>query len=244
MMGRANIERPIASVPPPVFWLVTVGFLLQLIWHGLHPVTTPQAEDLPAPPEISSLRLASMGDPLVLSKLLMLWLQIFDNQPGVSIPFQALDYSRIESWLERILALDPRGQYPLLAASRLYGEVSDPVRQRRMLDFVYEKFQEDPARRWPWLAHGVIVAKYQLKDNILALKYARAIADNPFRGEIPQWAQQMQIFVLEDMGELESARLLIGGLLDSGQITDSHELRFLNGRLKLIENKQKIKSRE
>ena len=43
-----------------------------------------------------------------------LYLQAFDNQPGVSIPFRDLDYRRVTQWLETILALDAAGQYPLL----------------------------------------------------------------------------------------------------------------------------------
>jgi hypothetical protein len=44
----------------------------------------------------------------------------------------------------------------------------------------------------------------------------------------------MSIFVREDMGETEAARILIGGLLDSGHITDPHEFRFLSERLDLL----------
>ncbi|MGH8569384.1 MAG: hypothetical protein ACREXU_15605, partial [Gammaproteobacteria bacterium] len=43
--------------------------------------------------------------------------------------------------------------------------------------------------------------------------------------------QQMRIFVLADIGEVEAARLLIRKLLDSGRITDPHEIRFLSERL-------------
>ena len=234
---RRPSQRPLSCVPSRVAALLGAGLLLQVAWHGAQPPPQPRAEDLPPAPQAAVLRLTSLGDPLALSKVLMLWLQVFDNQPGISLPFRDLDYARVEAWLERILDLDPRGQYPLLAASRLYGAVPDPRRQRRMLDFVHEKFREDPARRWPWLAHAVYVAKYQLRDLPLALKYARALADNPGRGEIPHWAQQMQIFVLEEMGETEAARVLIGALLDSGRITDPHEFRFLTGRLRLLEEK-------
>ena len=41
----------------------------------------------------------------------------------------------------------------------------------------------------------------------------------------------MEVFILEDMGELEAARIMLGGLLESGQITDPGELRFLRHRL-------------
>jgi hypothetical protein len=165
----------------------------------------------------------------------MLWLQAFDNQPGISIPFRELDYARVEAWLARILDLDPRGQYPLLAASRLYGEVPVPEKQRPMLDFVHDRFLEDPDRRWPWLAHAAIVAKHRLGDLPLALRYARAVTDHATGPGVPAWARDMTILVLEDMGELEAARLLIGGLLDSGRVTDPHEARFLDRKLRELE---------
>ena len=41
----------------------------------------------------------------------------------------------------------------------------------------------------------------------------------------------MTIAVLEDMGELEAARVLIGGLLHDGRLRDAHEIRFLEQRL-------------
>jgi hypothetical protein len=168
----------------------------------------------------------------------MLWLQVFDNQPGISIPFMALNYARVTAWLERILSLDPRSQYPLLAAARLYGEVPDPQRQREMMDFVYRKFMEDPNNRWRWLAHAAVVAKHQLGDHALALKFARAIADNTRASGVPSWARQMHIFLLEDAGELAAARTLIGGLLASGKIRDPHEIRFLQERLEALERRE------
>ncbi|MCI0400336.1 MAG: hypothetical protein L0Y67_02065 [Gammaproteobacteria bacterium] len=169
---------------------------------------------------------------------MMLWLQAFDNQPGISIPFKDLDYDKVTGWMELILELDPRGQYPLLAASRVYGEVPVEGKQRHMLDFVYRQFLLDPNRRWPWLAHAIYVAKHRLKDLPLALKYARAMTLYARGDNVPQWARQMEIYVLEDMGEAEGAKVLIGGLLESGTITDPHEIRFLTERLKRIEEEK------
>jgi hypothetical protein len=45
----------------------------------------------------------------------------------------------------------------------------------------------------------------------------------------------MEIFILEDMDELETARLIIGGYLQSGSVKDPAELRFLEERLKQLE---------
>ena len=176
---------------------------------------------------MAALRLISLGDPLVTARGLMLWLQAFDNQPGISIPFAALDYDKLRGWLARILALDPKGQYPLLAASRLYAQVPVPEKQRAMLAFVYEQFFHDPDRRWPWLAHGVIIARHDLQDLPLALKYAQGITQHATGPGVPYWARDMSILILEDMGEPERARALIGELLERGDITDPGEIRFL-----------------
>jgi hypothetical protein len=49
----------------------------------------------------------------------------------------------------------------------------------------------------------------------------------------------MHIYALEDMDEVESAKILLGGLLESGAITDEHELWFLQERLKKLEEQAK-----
>lgn len=228
-------ERSWHEVPAMALWLLVAGLLLQLGWHAAQPRPQAEASALTAPPSLNVLNAASLGEPVTLARFLTLWLQAFDNQPGISIPFRELDYGRVIHWLERILQLDPRGQYPLLAAARLYGEVPVPDKQRQMLAFVYQQFLLDPNRRWPWLAHAVFVAKHLIKDQPLALKYAEALArDAP---AAPEWARQMRIFVLEDMGELEAAKVLLGGLLDSGQIKDPAEINFLSLRLEELKQR-------
>jgi hypothetical protein len=45
----------------------------------------------------------------------------------------------------------------------------------------------------------------------------------------------MEIFILEDMNELEAAKVMLGGLLATGRLRDAEERRFLQGRLEEIE---------
>lgn len=227
-MTRPQVAAP---VPRPVRLLLIVALAAQIAWHAT--LRPPQAmgHDLPLPPSGVVLDVLALGEPAVFAKLLMLWLQAFDSQPGLSLPFARLDYARLEQWLARILALDPQAHYPLLAASRVYAEVADPDRQRLMLEFVHAAFREDPAARWQWLAHAVFVAKHRLRDRDLALRYAVDLAILTDPGAVPSWARQMRIFVLEEMGELEAARVLLGALLASGEVTDPAERWFLSDRL-------------
>ena len=217
------------KAPTPIFLAVA---LAAQVWVGAHhPKPDASAQALPAAPAAGFLRVTALGEPIALSQMLTLWLQAFDNQPGVSIPFLALDYGRVESWLDRLLSLDPRTQYPMMMAAHFYGQVPDTTKQRQMLAFLHRRFLEDPNHRWRWLAHSVVMAKHRLKDLPLALRYAEALAANATHPSVPGWARQMRIFLLEDLGEMEAANILLGGLLASGEIADEHEKRFLIQRL-------------
>lgn len=227
-------ERPVNAVPAFILVMLATALVLQITWHSLMPKPKAEARGLPVPFSVETIRILSLNDPPVASRLTMLWLQAFDNQPGISIPFIRLDYDRVIAWLDTSLRLDGKSQYPLLAASRLYTLPPDEERIRKMLSFVHRKFFEDPKRRWVWLAHAVYVAKHRLKDLELALTYARALRLNTTEETAPAWIREIEVYVLEDMGEMEAAKILIGGLLESGDITDPNEIRFLNERLRQL----------
>jgi hypothetical protein len=234
LIGRA--QRPIGVVPSAAVGVLALGLVFQVAFTALQPRPVARASALEPPPAGAALALLRGFDRLPAAHLLILYLQAFDNQPGISIPFMQLDYPRVAAWLDTALQLDPVGQYPLLMASQLYAQVPDRGRSRFMLDFVFDHFGADPNRRWPWLAHGAIMAKHRLQNLPLALKFAQAIRDRA--GRAPAWARQMHIFLLEDMGEFEAARILLGGLLASGTVTDSHE------RLLLLQSLERIQAAE
>ncbi|MGE3571888.1 MAG: hypothetical protein AB7G71_12475, partial [Burkholderiales bacterium] len=96
-------------------------------------------------------------------------------------------------------------------------------------------FLEDPNRRWPWMAHIALLAKHRLKNLPLARRYAADIQRLTTTRDVPLWATQMEAFILEDMGELEAARVMLGGLLASGRLQDPAERKVLKERLEALE---------
>ncbi|HJV01112.1 MAG TPA: hypothetical protein VJ752_11220 [Burkholderiaceae bacterium] len=224
-------NRPLRRVPLAVPALLALALAAQVWWQAGHRPPPPQAQPLPPPPSLATLQLASLGERAALSRVLMLYVQGWDDQPGVSLPWRSLDYGRMAQWLGRALDLDPRSQYPLLAASTVYTAVDDPARVRQLLAFVEQRFAEDPDARWPWLAQAAIIARHRLHDLPLARRYAQAIRLRATGPQVPPWARELEPFMLEDMNELDSARALIGGLLHDGSISDPNELRFLARRL-------------
>ncbi len=233
-------ERPLAAVPRAAKLVLVAALCVQIAWHAAALRPEASAAVLNRPVDAAWLRVASLGDRIALGGVLVLYLQAFDNQPGVSIPYADLDYEVVIGWLTAALELDPASQYPLMMASHLYSLVPDEDKERRMLEFVHQEFLKDPDRRWRWLAHAAIVAKHRLRDMPLALRYADDITRHA--GSALQWARQMRIFILQDMGETQAAAVLLGGLLDSGEVSDAAEIRFLTQRLAELKTDDKSSS--
>ena len=235
-------ERPVSDVPTSIKWLLLLALCIQLLWHGLQAPIIAKADDLTTPFSTRTYVMSSLGEPIAAAKILNLWLQAFDNQPGISLSFHQLDYPRLTEWLDTILELDPRGHYPMLVAARVYGSVRNPEKQRVMMEYIFKKFNQNPNKYWRWLAHVIITAKHELKDNDLALEYANALAEKATGENVPYWAKDMRIIVLEDMGQLEAAKILVGALISSNEITDVYELNFLTQKIEALEQKV-LKSR-
>ena len=223
--------RPLSAVPLGLALLLITALAAQLGWQTWRADSATRTADLPPAPTASLLRLASFGEPELAARVAMLYLQAYDLRGDNSVPYQRLDYERLVAWLRAILEADPRSGYALFSAARIYAENPDAEKCRTVLEFLHETFGGDPIRRWPWLAHAALVAKHRLHDLPLALRYARAIDDEVRDPGAPLWARQMEIFILEDMNELEAATVMLGGLIASGRVRDPRELEFLRKRL-------------
>lgn len=234
-------ERPVTAVPVWILWLLAASLAAQLAWRAAAGAPATAASDLPPAPSAALLRAASLDESAAAARLAMLWLQAFDLRGDNNIPYQKLDYARLTEWLRVILQADPRSGYALFMAARVYAENSDPARVRRVLDFIFQAYGANPNARWPALAHAALLAKHRLRDLPLARRYAAEIDRRTTDPSVPLWAKQMEIFILEDMNELEAAKVLLGGLVASGKITDPDELRFL--QLKLAELEQRTRGR-
>ncbi|KPK07659.1 MAG: hypothetical protein AMJ64_06160 [Betaproteobacteria bacterium SG8_39] len=231
-------ERPWSSVPIALGATFALLLAAQIVWHGGRSSSGPDTRvELPPAPRAVALRLAAFGEDAAMARLAMLYLQSFDLRGGSAIPYHRLDYDRLVAWLGAILETDPRSAYPLFAAARVYAESPDPAKSRVALDFVYREYLKSPNTRWPWLAHAALLAKHRLRDLALARRYAAAIDRDTTDPSVPSWARQMEIFILEDMDELEAAKIMLGGLLASGRITDPAEAKFLRERLEQLEDR-------
>jgi hypothetical protein len=240
---NAGRERAVSSLPAWLLTLLCATLVFQLGWQAVWHGSAPSAEDLPLAPSRQAMLLAAAGERAAVARASMLWLQAFDSSGANALPYQRLDYERLSAWLGAIQSLDPRSMYPLFSAARVYAENADPARMRRMLEFIHAEFQGDPNARWPALAHAALLAKHRLQDLPLARRYAADLQRRATDPDIPLWARQMEMFILEDMNELEAAKVMLGGLLAEGRIRDPGERQFLENRLKSLEERFQARKR-
>lgn len=217
---------------------VTAGLIILLLLNALLTARmgdwVGRAAQLPQPPPVWAVRAVSLDSGPLMARLISVYLQSFESQPGrIALPSE-LDSDRLRGWLGVALALDGRSEYPLLLASHVYAEVADVARSRAMMELVYAEFLKDPNRRWRYLWQVALLAKHRHHDLALALRYAATLAEKTAPDQVPGWARQMRIFLLAEMGEREAAEILLGGLLSSGELQDPDERRFLAEKLQAL----------
>ena len=129
-----------------------------------------------------------------------------------------------------------------MTATHLFTETQDQDKVRQVLAYVQQRFIDKPEHFWRWQAYAIILAKHRLNDIDYALKLAQQLnkvtKNSHIEAKVAPWARDMEFLILEDMGEFEASALMIKSLLDSGEITEARELRFLTNKLKALKEKR------
>ncbi len=221
---------------------ITLGFGLMLVvqlahHHYFKPSILASFTQLSRPAASDYYQNLALGSDKLWSYLLLLKVQLHDNQKGRHINYRQLDYQLLSQWLLTLYELNPGSDYPAFLASRVYSQVNDPAKIRLMIDLIDELFERNPQQHWRRMTEACLLAKHQLKDLQLALTLANKIAALPETYDLPFWARDMRLVLLDELNQLESAQLLISSLLQSGKIKDRDEVRFLQHRLLKIQQK-------
>jgi hypothetical protein len=211
--------------------LLCICLVANVLFQRQNPPARLEVVDLGTPPPAKIVRMAALGESIFAGYLVMLFLQNVDVPVGRATPLADIDRDALIHWFDLTTDLDPNSGYPLLLATRHYAETGTPAQRRIMLDWIYQRFEERPNQRWPWLVHGVFVARHVLKDNALAEFYASALRNQVTDPTLPLWVRQMDLLLRADLGETEDARAILGALVAAGQIRSPAELKFLEARL-------------
>lgn len=228
----ADEYQPLRVVPWYLWVMLFLAMAVQAAFvRWVVPLPEAKAEALRRPAAEGVLRLSSLGESPVFGRGMMLYLQGYDNQRGVSVPFRKLDYDIIGEWLDRIVALDERAEYPHFSAAKLYGVVNEEGRQRKMIAWVRRHFDARPDGRWEWMGFSTNLAAYVLKDEKLGLAMARELRLKTTPGKVPLWTRQVEIWLIEESGDYQTAAAMLQAQLLGGEITEDIDYRFSRDRL-------------
>ena len=228
----AEEYQPLRVVPWWLWLVIMLSLSGQIAFqYRFLPAPTAETLHLDNPPPEKLLRLLAFGDHATLARLMALYLQSADNQKGASISFKDLDYRLLGLWLDRIVALDEKAEYPHFMMSKVYSNVFDISRRYQAADWVEQQFLRDPVGRWEWMAYVTNLINYVIKDTDSAMRMAQLIREKTSPGQIPGWARQMEVFFLENEDEFEAAADMLEGQLVAGEVTEPQEFMFLSDRL-------------
>lgn len=235
-------ERSIKNIPKWLIAFLVLALVTQIAYKYLSHQSNFKFKQLSSPLPSKIYSLLSFGEDRAISKALLVQLQSFDSQDGKKIKYSNINYDNIIKWLDVYSELDPKSEYHLLLASQIYSMAPERKKKLQMLNYVYRKFHDNPNQYWKWLSQSALIAKHRLNDTELALKFAKAIRVHATGENVPPWARQMEVFLLENLGEYRSAEIVLGGLIESGVIKDEKEKIFL--LQKLSELKQMSNSKQ
>jgi hypothetical protein len=233
---RQSTERSLKQLPGIMIPAFALVFVLQLTQHFFSTSSMQRSfEQLPQPYSKDLYAAASKGSEKLWSYLMLLKVQLHDNQRGRHESYRHLDYKILSDWLLTLSHLNPDSDYPAFLASRVYSQIHDKAKIRIMIGVIKKLFEENPALHWRRMTEACLLAKHQLNDLPLALSLAEEVAKLPPSIELPYWARDMKLILLDELNQLQSAQILISSMLQSGSITDNDELRFLKSRLLKIQ---------
>ena len=186
-----------------------------LSWFSVRHVQSRWTNVPPAPGKVSLVG-SALGDQQLAYRMVGVMLQNLGDTGGRSTPLRNYDYAELSKWLHLTNELDTRSNFVPYLAAMYFGSVDVPENLPPLLEYLHLMGQNPGGEHWRWLAHATYLARFQLNDLDLALKYARTLAAIP-RDDMPAWTKQMPAFILNAKGNKEEALAVMVQIIKSGE---------------------------
>lgn len=208
----------------PIAMLVLFLGLQGAFWQHTH-TRLPEMGVVPDVPGVTTLKALSFGDEEALFRLLSLNIQNAGDTFGRFTALYKYDFNRLYHWFKALDSLDNQSNYAPAMATYYFSQTQYAPDVKYLVDYLGEFADGRITDKWWWMVQAVYLANHKLKDQDLALKYAKKLEGNT---DIPLWAQQMPAFIMEQRGEFEDAAVIIQNIMDSEQQLPQGELNFMH----------------
>ena len=202
----------------------------------------PQWLNVPPPPGYNQALISSLGDAQLAYRTTAFMLQNLGSTGGDVRNMNEYNYDYLAKWFFLSARLDLESSVVPHLAVYYYTDATNPNRLRKIMPYIYYMGTLGRDNDWRWLAQGVFVAQYKIKDLDLAAKFADKMAKMAEHDpKMPLWTKQMPAFVRYAQGEKEAAYDILKQLLISGKDTLPADELFLMRRYickKLLDEKE------
>ena len=206
-----------------LFWTVSTQMFPR--WPGVPPAPTQ-----------TGAKSITLGDDEFSFRFLGLALQNFGEMGIYNIPLKDYNYNDLRDWFFLLNSLDPVSDHVPMLAANYFGGTSVPEQAAEVVKYLNVIGSIPVGQKWRWLAHASYLAQHKVGDLELALKYAyglQKMSEERPELDMPQWARQMPVFILNNRGEKEASRKLMENLIVTEKNIHPTEVNFM--RIYLME---------
>ena len=187
--------------------------------------------NVPPPPPQQTQSLIAIGDQQLAYRIYGVMTQNWGDIGGRSIAFREYNYNNLIHWFKSLSLIDQRSSFIPFLASFYFSNVKDKEKLRSVIDFLAQAGLRKGNQNWRWLGQAIALARFNLKDQELALDLAYKLADID-EPNMPDWAKQMPAFILNNQGNKQAAYKVILRLLQSNAETmHPNEVLFMRDYL-------------
>lgn len=175
--------------------------------------------NVPPVPSYAGAMASSLGDAEFSYRMIGLMIQNLGDTGGRTTHIGEYDYDRLHGWFMLTDRLDPAANFIPFLAAYYFGSVEVPEKAGRVVDYLTHQGLRPEDQKWRWLARAAFLARFAENDKDKALELSRRLAGLHPKINLPFWARQMPVFILEDRGEKEAALAMILETLKSQSST-------------------------
>jgi hypothetical protein len=205
-----------------------IALLMCIMFAPQSRVLKPRWPGVAPAPSIATGLLYGFGDKQLAYYSLALTLQNMGDLGGHITPIKDYDMKNVAQWLRLTYAFDKKSRYAPTLAGYYFGATQEPSELRPIISYLRIAGNSSENELWRYLAQAVYLARFQLKDQTLALDLAYQLAalDGP---DMPMWTKQMPAFVMSNVGDKQASRDLFLTLMATSKNISRQELNFMCG---------------
>ncbi len=184
--------------------------------------------NVPEPPSATSMRAAFLSDDAFAFRTWAIALQNFGSI-GYSQPLKNYNYKYLENWFFLLDKLDPNSNFVPFLAAYYFSATQNPQQLPHVIKYLEEIGTRSGREKWRWLVEAAYLARHKLNNMDEALRLAHKLGQL-YEPGMPIWTKNMEPLLRSDMGDKETAYLLMLEILkaEGGKMNSSEYVTSVN----------------